>query len=76
MTILETVAVFVGIPALIYLVLALLTVVPSRARKRARYRAGQQWEHAPQWWAGDHPVAPIDAAVAASSNEGGARGTW
>lgn len=75
-TILQTVAVYVGIPALVYLVIILLTVVPSRARKRAKYRPGQQWDFAPQWWAGDHQIAPVDPAVAASTHEGGARGTW
>ena len=74
MTILETLAVFVGIPVLIYALIAVLTLLPGRAKKRPRYRPGQPWEYPAQWWAGDQPV--VAAADAAGSNGGGARGTW
>lgn len=74
--ILQTVAVYVGVPLVIYLVIALLTVVPGRAKKRARYRAGQAWDVPPQWWSGDHAVAKGDTGLATTGSEGGARGTW
>ena len=76
MNILETVAIFVGGPLVIYGGIALLTLVPARARKRAGYKAGQAWDYPPQWWAGTYPVAPADPALIVTGTEGGARGTW
>jgi len=45
----ETILVFVGIPLGVFVVLALLIFVPG-GRKRARYRPGQPWNHAPVWY--------------------------
>ena len=47
---------FVGIPVLIYALIAVFTLIPGRAKKRPRYRPGQPWEYPAQWWAGDQPV--------------------
>lgn len=74
--ILQTVAVFVGGPLVIYVALALLSMLPGRARKRTRYEPGQPWDLPPQWWAGDNPVTPLDPALTGTGSEGGARGTW
>lgn len=72
---LEVLAVFVGIPAAIYGLIAVLTLLPGRSKDRARYRPGEAWDHAPQWWAGDTPVqVPDDAAT--GTGRGGARGAW
>ena len=76
MTILETVAVYVGGPLAIYVVIALLTVVPGRAKKHPKYSPGQSWDHPPQWWAGDRAIAAADPALVVAGTEGGARGTW
>ncbi len=70
----QTIGVFVGIPLVIYAVLALLTVVPARARRRPRYKPGEPWEYPPQWWSGDRPV--VTSASGPSGREGGARGSW
>ena len=72
--ILETVAIYVGGPAVIYGGIAVLTLIPGRTKKHPQYATGQPWELAPQWWAGDNPVVTGDLVV--SSNGGGAHGTW
>ena len=74
-TIIQTIAVFVGIPALIYGVIALCTLVPGR-HKRPRYRPGQAWDYPPQWWAGDQPVVTAGATDNRLAQGGGAHGTW
>ena len=52
--------VFVGIPVLIYVLIAVCTLLPGRGKKRTRYRPGQAREYPAHWWAGDEPVvAPI-----------------
>lgn len=76
MTIAQTLAVFVGIPVLIYALIAVLVLVPHHAKRRARYRPGQSWDYAPHWWAGDQPVAYSSGAITAGTTRGGARGTW
>lgn len=76
MNILETVAIFVGGPLAIYAVIALLTLIPGRAKKHAKYQPGQRWDYPDQWWAGDYPVVPADPALVVVGSEGGARGTW
>lgn len=40
---------FVGIPVLIFVVVTLLVMAPSLA-KAPRYRVGQDWDAAPQWF--------------------------
>lgn len=74
-TILQTIGVFVGIPALIYGTIAVLTMVPGR-RKRPRYRPGQAWEYPPQWWAGDQPIVTAAGSESRLAQGGGAHGTW
>jgi hypothetical protein len=59
----ETLLVFVGIPLAIVVVLALLIFLPG-GRKRARYKPGQPWDHAPIWYE-PHP----DHAPAAGHGE-------
>ena len=79
MTILQTLLVFVGGPALIYLVMAVSVYTTGRARRHQAYKVGQEWQYAPQWWAGDQPVAVPGAGGAAAvsgTTRGGARGTW
>lgn len=75
MTILETLAVFVGIPVLIYALIAVFTLLPGRAKRRPRYRPGQTWEYPAQWWSGDQPVVAA-AGKASGMSGGGAHGTW
>jgi hypothetical protein len=85
-TVVQTVLVYVGIPVLIYGVIALLTLWPKFARG-PRYRPGQEWTYEPVWWTanpagvGDHHAeAPHAAAVSTDPSvktaRGGARGNW
>ncbi len=77
MTILQTLTVFVGLPVLIYGLIAVLTLVPGRNRgKPAKYRPGVPWEYPAQWWAGDQPVVSAGAADGTVRKGGGARGEW
>ena len=79
MTVVETILVFAGIPLAIIAVLALLIFVPG-GRKRARYKSGQPWEHAPIWYE-PHPdgrrrrarlaTLPLPAGSAGSTQLGG-----
>ena len=67
--------------------LALLIFVPG-GRKRARYKSGQPWEHAPIWYephpdgvaAGHGGRTPAGRRAgcrdASAGPLGGARGTW
>ena len=75
-TIIQTLAVFVGIPLLIYGTIALLTLVRGRAKSRPRYRPGQSWDYPPALWAGTEPVVVPPAGVLGSTARGGARGSW
>jgi hypothetical protein len=48
-SVIETLLVFVGIPALITGVLAALVLAPGMVRA-PRYRPGEPWEHEPVWY--------------------------
>ena len=74
--ILQTVGIFVGAPAVLYGLIALLSMVPGRARKHPQYKPGGSWDFPDQWWAGDYPIPAADPALMAGGTEGGARGTW
>ncbi len=82
MTVVQTVLVFVLIPAALYGVIALLTLAPKMARS-PKYRSGQEWTYDPVWWsankggAGSH-AASSEAAedVKVRTARGGARGNW
>lgn len=79
----ETVLVFVVIPAAIYGAVALLTL-RERAAKTPRYRQGQDWDYPPVWWTANpagvaQPARSTDeedAAQHARTAWGGARGSW
>jgi len=75
-TIIQTLAVYVGIPLLIYGLIAVLTLVRGRAKFRPRYRPGQSWDYPPALWAGNEPVVVPPAGVLGSTARGGARGSW
>lgn len=79
MSVLEVVLVFAGIPLAILGALALLTFLPEIGR-RPRYRPGQEWNHAPVWWAADprtvRPHASASRSAEVNGERGGARGSW
>lgn len=76
----ETLLVFVVIPGAIYGLVALGTL-RARNSRASRYRPGQDWDHPPVWWTANPagaqpPVVDEDAAPAARTAFGGARGSW
>jgi hypothetical protein len=81
-TVVETVLVFVAIPAAIYGLIALLTM-RDPSGKAPRYRPGQAWDYPPVWWTA-HPtgasqIASTGAPAAGKPRgtaKGGARGSW
>jgi hypothetical protein len=70
----EGVLVFVGIPLIVVLVVALLTVVPNRAKLRPKYTPGSGWDYSDRFYTGDSPVEVPSHLT--DSRLGGARGTW
>jgi hypothetical protein len=80
----QTVLIYVAIPAVVYGVVALLTLWPKSARG-PRYRSGQAWTYDPVWWSANGVVddgranrstvaVPEDTSVRTA--RGGARGNW
>jgi len=63
-SIVETVLVFVGVPVLVYALVALLLVGPGRGH-RPRYRPGEAWDYEPVWYV---PQARPGAAPAGSGH--------
>jgi len=75
LTAVETLGLFVGIPALVIAVVYVLVFVGTGSRG-PRYRPGVAWRGAAQWWGG-----PVDAERAVQSAQpthgaGGARAHW
>lgn len=70
----EAVLVFVGIPALVIIVVALVTVVPARSKARPKYSPGGRWEYSDRFYSGDTAVDVPSHVTDASL--GGARGSW
>ena len=76
--------IYVAIPAVVYGVVALLTLWPKSVRG-PRYRSGQAWTYEPVWWSAKGVVddgranrstvaVPEDTSVRTA--RGGARGNW
>ena len=77
MTIVETVLVFVGIPAGIISVLAFGVYGKTLLHQPNRYRPGKAWTYEPKWFVA-HPEALGRPATVGSSVTavGGASGEW
>jgi hypothetical protein len=72
----ETVLVFVGIPAGIIAVLALGVYGKALVRQPNRYRPGKAWDYPPAWYV-PHPEAVVpSSATGATTAVGGASGEW
>jgi hypothetical protein len=56
MPVIETVLIYGVIPLAVFVVLALLTLLPGRGKDRTRYRPGQPWTADPVWYE-PHPDA-------------------
>lgn len=79
MSIVQTVLVFVGIPALIVAVVAVLVYGKSMIRQPNRYRPGRPWDYPPSWFRA-HPDALLHTPTAPdglhTTATGGASGEW
>ncbi|MGE3285924.1 MAG: hypothetical protein AB7J32_07445 [Pseudonocardia sp.] len=66
-----------GSAAAVYLLIAILVVVPRRAR-RPRYRLGQKWPYQPLFWTANPQGAqlPEPEQRVVVGERGGARGDW
>jgi hypothetical protein len=73
MSIVETVLVFVGIPAGVFALVALATLGPGSARA-PRYRPGSSWDYQPVWYL-PHPAhhGPVSELQSAGATEASAR---
>jgi len=56
MPVIETVLIYGVIPLAVFVILAVLTLLPGRGRDRTKYRPGQPWT-APAVWYEPHPGA-------------------
>jgi hypothetical protein len=77
-SVVQTVLVFVGIPAAIIATIALAVYGKAIVRQPNRYRPGRAWEYAPAWFA-PHPdaVAPHPKSGGTTTTAvGGASGEW
>ena len=77
MTIVETLLVFVGIPAGIILLLFIAVYGRSMVSQPNRYRPGKAWDYPPSWYV-PHPEAVTTPAGKSGSTTavGGASGEW
>jgi hypothetical protein len=76
-TVVQTLLVFVGIPAAIILAIFLLVYGKTLLRQPNRYRPGRAWNYPPTWYV-PHPeaVVPVPAESASTTAVGGASGEW
>jgi hypothetical protein len=70
LSVLQTLGIFVGIPVLLFVVIAVLVAAPSAARG-PRYRPGVGWWAAPVWFNGPDDAERAVRASAGSANDGG-----
>lgn len=76
LTVIQTLLIFVGIPMLAFVVIALLVSAPSMARG-PRYRPGLGWWAAPIWFNGpDDAQRDVRVVAGSSSPGGGASARW
>jgi hypothetical protein len=85
-SIIETVLVFVGIPAAIVAVIALAVYGKALLHQPNRYRPGRPWTFEPSWYVphpdavlvgGGHSGRPqVEGATTAPTAVGGASGEW
>ena len=50
MPVMETVLIYGVIPLAVFVILAVLTLLPGRGKEKTKYRPGQPWTQAPIWW--------------------------
>ena len=75
MSIVQTLLVFVGIPAGIVLLAAAVVLGPGAIRA-PRYRPGYPWEFEPVWYLPHPGAVNTDAVGSPAKASGGASGEW
>ena len=70
LSVMETLGIFVGIPVLLFVVIAILVSAPSAARG-PRYRPGLGWWAAPVWFNGPEDAERAVRESAGSAGQGG-----
>lgn len=75
LSVVETLLWFVGLPLLLFVVIALLVMAPSMARG-PRYRPGLGWWAAPVWFNGPEDADTAVRQATPSTGAGGASARW
>lgn len=75
LSVVETLLWFVGLPLLLFVVIALLVTAPSMARG-PRYRPGLGWWAAPVWFNGPEDADAAVRQATPSTGAGGASARW
>lgn len=76
LTVIQTLGIFVGIPVLMFVVIAVLVSAPSAARG-PRYRPGLGWWAAPVWFNGpDDAERAVRQSAGSAHQGGGASARW
>jgi hypothetical protein len=75
LSVVQTLLIFVGIPAALFVVIALLVSAPSMARG-PRYRPGLGWWAAPVWFNGPDDADTAVRGATATAGGGGASARW
>ncbi len=71
----EALLIYVGVPALLFLVIALLVMAPSMARG-PRYRPGLGWWAAPVWFNGPDDADAAVRRATPTTDGGGSSARW
>ena len=75
LSVVQTLLIFVGVPAALFVVIALLVSAPSMARG-PRYRPGLGWWAAPVWFNGPDDADTAVRTATATRGGGGASARW
>jgi hypothetical protein len=75
LTVLQTLLIYVGIPAALFLVITLLVLAPGMARG-PRYRPGLGWWAAPVWFNGPAEADTAVRTAVPTTEAGGSSARW
>jgi hypothetical protein len=76
LSVIQTLGIYVGIPVLLFVVIAVLVAAPAAARG-PRYRPGLGWWAAPVWFNGpDDAERAVRDAAGSTGQGGGASARW
>jgi hypothetical protein len=75
-SIVQTVLVFVGIPAAIVLVITTMVYGRSMVRQPNRYRPGRGWDYPPSWFTAHPDALAHEPSTPGTTATGGATGEW